>query len=156
MAEVTGSRPNKLILGRRVYDALRQHPDLLDRIKFTQRGIITTDLIAALFDVDQVLVCNAIQNSALKGQSEDMSFIQSNGALLAYTAAAPGLKKATAGYTFTWTGLMGTNALGGRINRIPMPQLGIGTERIEGELAYDMKVVAADMGAFFDNIVVGA
>lgn len=153
MAEITGKRPNTLTLGRRVYDALRQHPDILDRIKFTQKGVITTELLAQLFDVERILVCNAIQNVAAKGQAAQMKFTMGNHALLSYSVPAPGLKKATAGYTFTWTGLMGSNALGGRINRIPMPHLGIGTERIEAELAFDMRVVAKDMGAFIENAV---
>ena len=163
MAEVTGQRPNVLVLGRHVYDALRQHPDILDRIKFTQKGIITADLLAAFFDLDKILVCNAIQNTRPKqgkpqtvGQppedAHDMSFIQGNHAGLFYTAPTPRLQHATAGYTFTWVGLMGANALGGRINRFSMPMLGMGTERIECELAYDMKVVASDMGAFFSNM----
>jgi hypothetical protein len=29
----------------------------------------------------------------------------------------------------------------------------VGTERIECEMAYDMKVVAADMGTFIENAV---
>ena len=64
-------------------------------------------------------------------------------------------RTATAGYTFAWTGLMGSAAWGGRINRIPAPLLGIGTERIEAEACYDMKVIAADMGVFFENVVQG-
>jgi hypothetical protein len=153
MAEITGQRPNTLTIGRRVYDALRQHPDIIDRIKYTQKGIVTMDLLATLFDVDRILVCNAIQNTAKKGQDAAMSFIMGNHALLTYSTPTPGLKKATAGYTFTWSGLMGSNALGGRINRFDMPQLGIGTQRIEAEWALDMKVVAKDMGIFFSGIV---
>ena len=156
MAEITGKRPNTLTIGRKVFDALRQHPDILDRIKFTQKGVVTLDLLATLFDVERILVANAIQNTAKKGKEADMSFILGNHALLTYSERSAGLKKATAGYTFVWTGLMGANALGGRINRFAMPQLGIGTERIECELAYDMKVVAADMGAFVLNAVSGS
>lgn len=153
MAEITGKRPNKLVIGRKVYDALRQHPDILDRIKYTQTGIITAQLIAELFDVEELLVANAIQNTAVKGQVADMEFIMGKHMLLCYSEKRPRLKAATAGYCFTWTGLMGANALGGRINRFSMPQLGIGTERIECELAYDMKVVASDMGAFVSGVV---
>lgn len=152
-AEVTGKRPNTLVMGRRAYDALKNHPDFLDRVKYTQKGVVTTDLIAQMFDVERVLVANAIQNTAGKGQAADMSFIMGNHVLLCYTTNAPKLKTATAGYTFVWTGMMGTNAMGGRINRFTMPMLGIGTERIECELAYDMKVVAADMGTFLLNAV---
>lgn len=153
MAEVTGKRPNTLVMGRRAYDALKNHPDFLDRVKYTQKGVVTKDLIAEMFDVDRVLIANAIQNTAHKGQSANMQFIMGNHILLCYTTDTPRLKTATAGYTFVWTGLMGSNALGGRINRFSMPMLGIGTERIEMELAYDMRVVAADMGIFVENVV---
>ena len=152
-AELTGKRPNTMVMGRKAYDALKNHPDFLDRVKYTQKGVVTTDLIAQMFDVERVLIANAIQNTAQKGKEADMSFILGNHVLLCYTTNAPKLKTATAGYTFVWTGLMGSNALGGRINRFSMPHLGIGTERIECELAYDMKVVAADMGTFLKNAV---
>jgi len=34
-----------------------------------------------------------------------------------------------------------------------MPWLGKGTKRIEGEMAFDLKLVAADLGSFFNGIV---
>jgi hypothetical protein len=43
--------------------------------------------------------------------------------------------------------------MGNRIVRIPMPWLGMDTERIEGEMAMDMKVIGADLGTFFKDIV---
>ncbi|MEG1543469.1 MAG: major capsid protein [Tannerellaceae bacterium] len=152
-SERTGKRPNTMVMGRKAYDSLKNHPDFLDRVKYTQKGVVTSDLIAEMFDVERVLVANAIQNTAERGKTADMSFIMGNHVLLCYTTNAPKLKTATAGYTFVWTGLMGANAFGGRINRFRMPALGIGTERIECELAYDMKVVAADMGTFLKNAV---
>lgn len=151
--EMTGKRPNKLVIGQRVFDSLKHHPDILDRIKYTQRGILTTDLLAALFDVEQVLIAGAIKNGANKGQDVDMEFIFGKSALLCYTTARPSLKSATAGYIFAWKGLKGANAIGGRVSRIPVPLLGEGTERIEGEMAWDMKVVASDMGSFFNSVV---
>lgn len=153
MQESTGKRPNKLVLGQHVFDALKNHPDFLDRIKYTQKGIVTQDLIASLFDVEQVLVAGAIKNTAAKGKDATMSFIFGKCALLCYSIPSPGLKKATAGYIFAWTGLMGANAYGGRILRLPIPLLGEGAERVEGEMAYDMKVVAQDLGIFLNTIV---
>lgn len=153
MQSTTGKRPNTMVLGRAAYDALRQHPEILDRIKYTQTGVITNQILAALFDVERILVANAIQNTAKKGQAANMDFVMGKHMLLCYTEKRPRIKAASAGYCFTWAGLLGSNALGGRINRFAMPQLGIGTERIEGELAYDMKVVASDLGAFVSNIV---
>lgn len=155
ISEVTGKQPNTLVIGREVYNALKNHPDILDRIRYSQKGVVTKDLIAELFDVERILVANAIQNVAKKGQDASMQYILGNNALLCYTTNAPRLRTATAGYTFTWTGLMGTAAWGGRINRIPAPLLGIGTERVEAECCYDMKVIAPDMGVFIENVVQG-
>jgi len=149
----TGKRPNKLVISQYVFDQLKNHPDILDRIKYTQKGVVTLDLLAMLFEVEQVLVAGAIKNSANKGQNASMDFIMGKHALLCYTVASPSLKKATAGYTFAWKGLLGANAVGGRILRIPVPLLGEGTERIEGEMAWDMKIVAADLGTFFKDVV---
>lgn len=151
--ETTGRRPNKLVIGQRVFDALKNHPDILDRIKYTQKGVVTVDLLAMLFEVEQVLIAGAIKNSAKKGQAADMEFILGKNALLAYAAPRPSIKHPTAGYIYAWKGLLGANAVGGRVLRIPMPWLGEGTERIEAEMAWDMKVVATDLGCFFNGVV---
>lgn len=153
MMELTGYKSNTLVLSPYVVNALRNHPDIIDRIKYTQKGIVTTDLLATLFEVDNVYVPTAIQNTAAKGKDAAMSFIMGKHALLMYVEKNPGIKKASAGYTFAWTGLKGAGALGNRINRIPMPWLGEGTERIEAEMALDMKVVGADLGIFLKDIV---
>lgn len=150
---VTGKKPNVLVLGQEAYDALCDHPDILDRIKYTQRGVVTTDLLCTLFELDKILVASAIKNVAPKGQNAVMQFIFGKSALLCYTIDKPSLKKATAGYIFAWKGLLGSNAYAGRILRLPIPLLGEGAERIEGEMAWDMKVVSADLGVFFETIV---
>ena len=153
IASVTGFKPNTLVLGANVYEQLRNHDDILGRIVFTQRGIVTADILAALFDVERVVVGWAVRNEALKGAAEDTDFLLGNHALLAYRPPAPGLKTPSAGYIFAWTGLLGTAAFGNRIVRIPMPWLGLGTERIEGEMAFDARVIANDLGFFFNGAV---
>lgn len=153
MAELTGKKPNTLTLGARVYDALCDHPDIMDRIKYTQRGIITADILAAMFDLERILVADTIKNTAGKGLTAAMSFIFGKHALLTFSPARPALKTPSAGYTFAWTGLLGAGAYANRMRRIPMPILGEGVERIEGEMAFDQKLVAADMGCFFNLVV---
>lgn len=153
MIENTGYKPNKLVLSPYVYNALCDHPLILDRIKYTQKGVVTQELLASLFEVDQVLIPFAIKNSQAKGKTGEMEFIMGKHALLCYAAPAAGIKKPSAGYTFAWNGLQGAGAYGNRVVRIPMPWLGLETERIEGEMAFDSKVVAKDMGTFFKDIV---
>ena len=45
----TGRKPNVLVLGSDVYTALRDSDDILDRVKYSERGILTTDLMASIF-----------------------------------------------------------------------------------------------------------
>lgn len=157
MLRTTGVKPNTLVLGFEVYVTLLDHPVILDRINGGATtgtpAFVNLDLLAKAFDVERVLVPYAIQNLANRGATENEQFIFGKGALLMYVTKQPGLYEPTAGYTFAWTGLMGANALGGRIIRLPMNEKGLGTVRIEGELAFDQKVVDADLGVFFDGII---
>lgn len=152
MLENTGYEPNMLCLSRGAYDALCDHEEILDRIKYTQKGQVTKDLIASLLEIENVVVSNAVYKTE-KGLSGEMKFVSKNNALLCYVADRPSLKRPSAGYIFAWTGLEGSGAYANRMVRIPTPLLGIGAERIEGEMAYDQRVVAKDMGIFFSDIV---
>jgi len=153
MASQTGFKPNTTVLGPEVFYALKNHEDILDRIKYTEKGIVTADLLAALFEVDNVYVAWGVVNSANQGAADDIDFIMGKHMLLCYVNPRPALKKPSAGYIFTWTGLLGSGAFGNRIVRLPIDLLGLGTERIEGEIAFDAKVIAQDLGVFFVNIV---
>jgi hypothetical protein len=57
----------------------------------------------------------------------------------------------SAGYTFSWSGYLGAGPAGQRMSRFRMQQLR--ADRVEGEMAYDMKVVAPELAAFFNNTV---
>lgn len=153
MAGTTGYKPNKLVLSPAAFNALKNHEDILDRIKYTQKGIVTADLLATLFEVDQVLVAWAVVNSAAKGSADSIDFIMGKHALLCYANPSPALRKPSAGYIFAWTGLEGSGAYGNRIVRLPMDMLSLGTERIEGEIAFDAKKICGDLGVFFKDIV---
>src|SRR4051794_40264194 len=59
--QLTGFKWNVCVMGAFVMAALKQHPDIIDRIKFTQKGIVSEDLIATLFDVDELYVSYASQ-----------------------------------------------------------------------------------------------
>lgn len=155
----TGFKANTLVLGANVIKALKNHPAIIDRIKYTQKGIVTTDLISTLLDVDTVHVSYAtvnngpdIPDAVLQDAAGSNVFISDpNSALLCYTASSPSLMQPTAGYTFTWNGYLGGNAQGIRMTRFR--QQNIRSDRIEGEMTYDMKVISPDMGKFFTDVV---
>lgn len=59
-----GRPGNTVVLGAKVMAALRQHPAIIDRIKHTGRDIVTAELLAALWGVDEVRVGGAVYSNA--------------------------------------------------------------------------------------------
>lgn len=157
----TGFEANTLLIAYPVYQGLRKHPLVVDRIKYTTRADaakITAELLASSFDVNRVVVSKAVYNTTAEqaGSSPTAgtySFVASKDALLCHTAPEPGLMIPTAGYIFAWSGLTGLNTMGVRIAQIPMPWLGLETVRTEGEMAFDMQVIGSDLGYHFSGIV---
>jgi hypothetical protein len=148
----TGYEPNTFVLGYKVFQVLKNHPLLIDRYKFTQAGaIITEELLAQLFGVERVLVAKAVVNNGVEGNaSQSFSFVTGNSALLCYSAPNPGLLTPSAGYTFMWTGVSGGLGTTVGVSRFRMEELK--ADRVEGEIAFDNKVVAQDLGYFWDTI----
>lgn len=147
----TGFQGNVLVMGASVERHLLNHSSILERIKYTQRGVLTRDLLAGLFGVDRIVVPRAIQNTAPKGGTASFGFISDKSMLLAYSPATPSIMTPAAGYIFTWNGLLGAGSFGTRIKRFR--QEAIASDRVEGEMAYAMKVVAPEMGTFFADVV---
>lgn len=150
----TGLMANTLVIGYQVFRKLRNHPDIIDRIKYTQ-GVtgrtVTAEMLAAMFDLDRVLVAKAVKNTAAEGATDSFAFTHGKHAFLCHTAASPGLLTPSAGYVFSWRGIsegLGTDV---GVSRFRMPELR--ADRIEAQMAWDNKVVATDLGYFFSGAV---
>ena len=148
----TGFRPNIIVAGARTSRALKNHPDIVDRYKHTQAGIVTTQLMAQLFEVEAYLEMRAVTNTATEGAASEIpDYIGGKHLLIAYRAPNPGLFEPSAGYTFAWNGLLGSEAYGNRMSRFRMAHLK--ADRVEGEMAFDVKKVADDLAHFFLSAV---
>lgn len=147
----TGHLPNTLVLGYQVMRKLRNHPDIIDRIKYTQFRVVAEDLLATLFGVERIMVARAIFATNVEGAAEAYDFTHGKKALLMYVSRSPGLYQPSAGYTFAWRGV--SQGLGAEIGVTRIPMRLKKAERVEAEKAWDNKVVASDMGYFFTNAV---
>jgi len=147
----TGLAPNTLVLGYEVFRQLKNHPDLVDRIKYTSSQTITEDMLARMFDIDRLLVAKAVKATNNEGASEAYSFAYGKGALLAHVAPSPGLLTPSAGYQFAWTGVSG--GIGSTIGVSSFRMESLKAERVEAEMAFDNKVIGADLGYFWSSIV---
>ena len=147
----TGYMPNTLVVPPDVYNALINSDDIVDRIKYTQKGVVGTELLANVLGLDRVLVMWATNNTAAELATASYSFINSTkDALLCYAAPAPSLLKPSAGYTFVWSGYTGAQD-GMRISRFRMDHLK--ADRVEGECAYAQKLIGADLGHYWNNTI---
>lgn len=147
----TGYLPNTMVMGYQVWQQLRNHPDIVDRIKYTSAEPVTEQLLARLFGIDRILVARAIKATNNEGETAAYSFVFGKNALLAYVAPSPGILTVSAGYTFVWQGVSqgyGTN-IGVSTFRLPR----IKADRVEAEIAWANQIVASDVGYFFNGAV---
>jgi len=147
-----GREPNTLVLGDLVADRLLDHPDVLDRIKYTERGIASTELLAALFGVERVLVGKSVYTASAEGTAEGSVTYTANwddDALLLYTPSSPSIWEPAAGYTFFWNTGMGNGMEAVRKYRDDK----LMGDYIEIRSYYDQKKLLSDAGVFFSDIV---
>lgn len=153
--ENTGRMPNRLALGVNVFNALKKHPAIIERVKYggstTNPATVTENVLAQLFGIERLTVQRSIMNDAELGQEANMKYIgDPNAFLLAYATDSPSTEEPSAGYIFTWDML-------GDGNIMPVlnydGESGTHSEFIEGLMATDMKKTADDLAMFFADAV---
>lgn len=151
----TGFMPNTLTVGYDVWVKLKNHPDIVDRIKGGATGanpaISTQQAVAAILEVERLFVASAIYASNVEGETAAYAFVHGKHALLTYSPPTPSLLTPSAGYTFAWTGVSG--GLGQNVGVKTFRMEHLASDRVEGEVAFDQKVVATDLGYFFNGAV---
>lgn len=159
MALSTGKTPNTMVVGANVHNWLLQSPYILDLIKYSQRGVITNDLLAQLFGVEQYRVAQAVYNSAQEKVTPDAVNMQwivdANSVWLGYIERTPSMDAPTAIANFVWTNLVpnGNNGNGGVISRGRDGRAYSDFFHIRD--ANDFQAVAPDLGVFLSNAVSG-
>ena len=154
-----GYKPNTMVVGKVTRDELINHPDILARLNggstVTNPALITDAKLAEIFEVENFFVMEAVNNTAVEGAAEANAFIGGKHALLCHTPSSAGLMTPAAGMTFAWTNIPGANNLGITVesfsdDALKRQQI---AEHIQVKMSYDMKVVGADLGYFFKDIV---
>lgn len=146
-----GREGNTLVMGKQVYNALRWHPDLLDTIKYVQRGVLTEDLIASLFGVDKVIVGRGIYTASPEGTAEASVIYQriwGKHMLALYNPPAPSLVTPAAIYNFVWQRVPNANLFMRRF-REESRELDV----LEANSYHDFHVTVPRAGEFLVNLV---
>jgi hypothetical protein len=145
----TGVDPNTMALGYIVHEALVNHPDILDRIKYTQGATQASveQALASIFGKANYLVGKATYSNTNEAVAFSASAIIDDDCLICHVDAGAGLYGATAGKTFHW-------APGGGLGGVRQYRdESADTERLKHKEQWDQKATATDLGYIFLDIV---
>lgn len=157
----TGMEPNTLVLGSNVRKRLKNHPEFVDRIKYTSSAMITNAVMAAMFEVDNLRVARAFYNTAAEKApsvddtgGENITYIvDPNAAWLGYIDPNPTLDSPTAIATFAWDSLVPgqTNDFGGVISRGRDGRAY--SDYFHSRQAFGMKKISDDLAVFVKDVL---
>ncbi len=95
--------PNTLILPYEVFQKVRFHPKVIEKIQYVKMGVATSSILADLFDVERVLVPRALKNTAKRGQDASLSNVWGKNAALLYIPQRPSPRTVAFAYSFIWS-----------------------------------------------------
>lgn len=97
--------PTVAVIPWLVMSNLEDHPDFIDRIKYSERGIITQEIIAAFFGIPKIIVPGVGYSTAATGvpvTGANVTYLWGKDVILAYVPGRPGIKQMGTGYEFVW------------------------------------------------------
>lgn len=154
MLSTTGFEPNTMVVGYSAWRRLKNHPDIVDRVKFAGMGSgspakVSPQAVASIFEIDNLYIAKAIKATNKEKGTAAYAFTHGKHAWLGYVNPTPSKTAPSAGYVFSWDyagfgGGIGVDSFDVRATKVT---------RYEGESAWDNKVVATDLGIFFPSVV---
>lgn len=148
---IIGIEPNMFVIGKAVWNSVRYHPDLVDLIKYTQRGMITLDLFASMLEFPTIKIGRTIITTTPEGTAEaSVAYTRVWGkhGLMIYTPGRPSLMTPAAGYCFVWNRVPGALQW---IKRMRDEEREV--DIVESNSYFTQKVVSTKAGLFMQNVV---
>lgn len=100
-----GRYPNTLGLGPNAGNALKNHPKIKEQFKYTSKDSISTDMLAAYFDVEKVVIGAAVYLPETASDADMANDVWGDDALLAYVpATGDNFQVPSYGYTYELQG----------------------------------------------------
>lgn len=159
-----GRRPNKGLISLDLYVELRERSDLIERVQYggsnEKPAMLSINAIAQLFELDEIMIMQSVYNAAADG-IEDVNgdvpvlntFLAEGVFLMCHVAPGAGLMTATSALSFLWNQYVSMGVEAGPAIRRYRPQDGRKGEFVEAEIAMDQKVVSADLGCLYHDML---
>lgn len=98
--------PNIGIIPWQVMTKLEDHPDFIERIKYSQRGVLNEEIIASLLGIPRIIVPSVGYAAGGRGLGapgfSDLSYMWGKDVILAYVPPRAGAGVPAFGYEFVW------------------------------------------------------
>jgi hypothetical protein len=146
-----GREPNLIVMGKAVMMKFRWHPVIIDLIKYTQRGVVTEDLLSSLINVPELKIGRAIYTADPEGTAEasvTYSRIWGQHMLMLWRPERPSLMRPSAAYTIVWQRVPRAMQYIRRIRRNEEE-----VDVIEGNGYFAHKVTAPKAGLFMEQVI---
>lgn len=145
----TGINPNTMVLGYIVHQALVNHPDIIDRLKYTEKATMASIMqaLASIFGKDNYFVGMGSYTNTNEAATFSATAIIDDDCLVCHVDPGAGLFGATAGKTFFWEPGGGQ----GKIYR-DLPRFNHG-DWFQQKEQWDQVATATDLGYIFLDIV---
>lgn len=147
----TGIAPNTLVLPEATFETVRLHPKIRDIYKYTTNQVVTEDMLAKVFGVDNLYISKAVVTSSEEGLDDPTKYdwINKNSALLCFTTKSPAKMTPTAAYQFCWKHVGG--GTGDTVIKTFRDDYRE-SDRIEGQNSFKFEVICSDLGVVLENL----
>lgn len=98
--------PNTAIIPYQVMSQLEDHPDIIERIKYSERAILTPEIIGSVFGIPNIIVPGVAVGSGGVGTAGNAvvgSYLWGKDVLLAWVPQRAGIKIPAFAYEFVWS-----------------------------------------------------
>lgn len=157
IGQLTGRKPNELVIGEDVKAALTDHADFVDRLKYTSQDSVDTVLIAKLLGLRRVTVSSAAVTTLPDGEAvssmttSNTTYVAGGKALLLYVEDSPGPLNPSAAVTMSWVDYLAGDKGGCQISQYRVQERK--TDFVEAEQAFVVQIMASDLGQLFTSCI---
>jgi len=153
-----GFTPNKIVITRDIKRELMGNTQILGRINggasVSNPAMVNDAIIASIFEVDEIVMADAVTNTAAVGATEAADFMVKDQILMTHSPASAGLETPASGLIFAWNSVPGTSwgitMESFTDDALRRQQI---AEQVHGKMAYDMKVVGSNMGTYISDVI---
>lgn len=141
-------KPNVIIIPEKVWNVLKDHSTVLERVKYGGMVKAATEVISNILEVPKILVPTCKYNTAARGRNKAAVYdgVWGDNIYMGYVTGSPALNQVSLGYVFAKTEHAANNAPW--VTRVwddPARGKG-GSTMIQVETSTDERIVCSDVG----------